>query len=90
MPPRQTRANSPVGDTYDTIVNLIANTQTTTGLKVNCQLDRNAYPTGVKVSKQQMQELREQHLRASEHHGEWNYTIHPKAAPSVTEAPATP
>ena len=75
---------------YETIVNLIANTRTSTGLKVTCQLDMNTYPTGLKVSEQQMKELREQHLRQSEDHGEWNYTIHPEAAPPLTATSATP
>lgn len=71
---------------YETIVNLIANTRTTTGLKVNCQLDTSSYPTGVKVSDRQMKALRDHHLRASVYHGEWNYTIYPKDVPSVDEA----
>jgi hypothetical protein len=60
---------------HETIVNLIAATTTTTGLKVTCELDQNAYPYGVKVSKQEMKEL---NLRRDAFHGEWNYTISPR------------
>ena len=75
---------------YETIVNLIANTRTSTGLKVTCRLDTNTYPNGIKVSDQQMRELREQHLREAACHGEWNYTIHPGTAPLPAHAAATP
>jgi len=40
--------------THATIVNLIANTRTSTGLKVRCVLDRKRYPTKVTVSDEQM------------------------------------
>ena len=36
---------------YETVVNLIANTRTVTGLTVSCQLDKKKYPMGRKVSK---------------------------------------
>ena len=39
------------------IVSLIAGTTTTKGLKVHAELDTGAYPTGVKVSDQQMAQL---------------------------------
>ncbi len=38
---------------HETIVNLIAATTTTTGLKVACALDRNPYLSGIKVSKEE-------------------------------------
>ena len=59
---------------HEVIVNLIAATTTTTGLQVVCQLDQNAYPAGVKVSKKAMEEI---NLRRDTFHGEWNYTILP-------------
>jgi hypothetical protein len=40
-------------ETYQTIVNLIANTTTTTGLTVRCELDPNVYPTKIKLTDQQ-------------------------------------
>jgi hypothetical protein len=36
-------------ETYQTIVNLIASTTTTTGLTVRCELDSNLYPTKIKL-----------------------------------------
>ena len=59
---------------HEVIVNLIAATTTQTGLKVVCQLDQNAYPAGLKVSKKAMEEI---NLRRDSFHGEWNYTILP-------------
>jgi hypothetical protein len=60
---------------YETIVNLIAKTTTAKGLKVVCRLDRRKYPTGRKVSKEEMKSL---NMTKSEFHGEWNYTIAPR------------
>lgn len=60
--------------THATIVNLIANTRTSTGLKVRCMLDRKRYPTKVTVSDEQMAKIR---LTPDAFHGEWNYTIRP-------------
>ncbi len=60
---------------YETIVNLIASTTTTTGLKVQCQLDQNLYPIGIKVSKSQFSEIS---IQRCSFHGEWNYIIFPQ------------
>ena len=57
------------------IVSLIAGTTTTKGLHVHAELDTRAYPTGVKVSDQEMAHL---HLLRDEFHGEWNYEILPR------------
>lgn len=61
--------------THATIVNLIANTRTTTGLKVRCVLDTKRYPKGVKPSPKQMASV---NLVPDKFHGDWNYAIHPK------------
>jgi transposase len=60
---------------HEVIVNLIAATTTETGLKVACELDRNSYPSGIKVSKEDMAGI---NLRKDKFHGEWNYTILPQ------------
>jgi transposase len=60
---------------HEVVVNLIAATTTETGLEVKCALDRNSYPSGVKVPKQEMERIR---LRKDKFHGEWNYTILPQ------------
>jgi transposase len=60
--------------THATIVNLIANTTTSTGLKVRCVLDRKRYPKSLTISDKQMTQIR---LVPDAFHGNWNYTIRP-------------
>jgi hypothetical protein len=60
---------------YETIVNLIAKTNTAKGLKVICRLDRRKYTTGRKVSDEEMQSVR---LQRNKFHGESNYVINPR------------
>ncbi|MDN5872563.1 MAG: ISAzo13 family transposase, partial [Nitrococcus sp.] len=59
---------------YETIVKLIANTTTAKGLKVTCRLDHGKYPTGHKVTDEQMRQV---NIKRDEFHGEWNYVIRP-------------
>lgn len=59
---------------YQTIVNLISRTTTAKGLTVTCRLDRRKYPTGRKVSDEEMKQV---NLRRNKFHGEWNYVIEP-------------
>lgn len=61
---------------YETIVNLIARTTTAKGLKVTCRLDRRKYPTGRRVSDEEMQNI---NVERNKFHGDWNYVIKPKA-----------
>ena len=61
----------------EVIVNLIAATTTTTGLKVHSEVDTRTYPKGVKVSDTEVAQL---NLQRDEFHGEWNYEIHPKTS----------
>lgn len=61
---------------YETIVNLIGNTTTAKGLTVKCRLDRRKYPTGRKVTDQEMKQV---NLQPDKFHGEWNYVIRPKS-----------
>ncbi len=60
--------------THATVVSLIGGTQTSTGLKIRCQLDRKNYPAGVEVTDEQMASIR---IEPSDFHGDWNYTIWP-------------
>ena len=60
---------------YEVVVNLIANTRTDKGLKVECSLDRDEYEKGIKISNEQMSRL---NMTLDEFHGEWNYTINPE------------
>jgi len=59
------------------IVNLIAATTTTTGLKVRARLDPHSYPQGVKVPAEDIAALA---LRPARFHGDWNYTILPRSS----------
>ena len=59
------------------IVNLIAGTKTTTGLRIRCELDKSQYPKGRKVTDEQMDALRLEH---DEFHGDWNYTLRPRTS----------
>ena len=61
---------------YETIVQLIARTTTAKGLKVTCRLDRRNYPTGRKVTDEEMKRV---NLERSKFHGDWNYTIRPQS-----------
>ena len=66
----------PVRD-HETVVNLIAKTTTAKGLTVTCRLDRRKYPTGRKVTNEEMKGL---NLHRHKFHGEWNYVIKPHGA----------
>jgi hypothetical protein len=64
---------------HETIVRLIARTTTAKGSKVTCRLDRRKYPTGRKVTDEEMARV---HLARSKFHGDWNYTIRPHVTKS--------
>lgn len=57
---------------HEVIIQLIANTTTAQGLKLKAELDRREYPTGTKVTPQQLAAVR---LKPAKFHGEWNYRI---------------
>lgn len=59
---------------HEAIVNLIANTMTQTGLKVNAGLDTRAYPTGKAILDEQLAAVK---MTKDEFHGDWNYTVEP-------------
>ena len=62
--------------TFETVVQLIGNTRTATGLSVRAKLDKRKYPTGVTISKAEMKKLS---LHKNEFHGDWNYELQPRA-----------
>ena len=59
------------------VVSLIGHTATKTGLTIRSELDEGSYPTGRKISNDQMKGLS---LRRDKFHGEWNYTILPRCS----------
>ena len=60
---------------HEVIVNLIGSTRTRTGLEVRAAMDRAAYPTGVKVSPEELAAVQ---IVREAFHGEWNYTVEPR------------
>lgn len=65
--------------TYETVVNLIANTTNRGGLVVRARLDRRRYPTGRKIPVKEMRALK---VELDDFHGDWNYVIRPRVLPS--------
>lgn len=60
---------------YETIIRLITATKTSTGLRVDCKLDKRSYRLGRKITDQQMATVK---LERDQFHGDWNYTIRPR------------
>lgn len=61
-------------ETLEIVVNLIASTTTSKGLKVKCGIDNNNYEIGEKATDKELETVR---LCRDEFHGEWNYIILP-------------
>jgi len=66
-------AGKPLVD-IETVVNLISNTTTKTGLSVICESDDNEYPLAKKVSDKDFESIIISRIPP---HGEWNYIISP-------------
>jgi hypothetical protein len=62
--------------TFETLVELIGHPETATGLRVRARLDKRRYKTGVVVTKAGMRALV---LDRHSFHGDWNYTLRPRA-----------
>ena len=63
----------------EVIINLIAGTTTTMGLKIYARLDDRTYEKGVEVSDEQLAAV---NLTRNAFHGEWNYAVSPSVAKS--------
>jgi len=61
---------------HQVIVDLISATSTKAGLRVRAQIDSNLYPSGLKVSDEEVAAL---HIERDAFHGEWNYKILPRS-----------
>ena len=59
---------------HQVIIELISSTKTIIGLNVQCALDKNQYPIGIKIQKSEIDDL---NMTMNIFHGEWNYTILP-------------
>jgi hypothetical protein len=64
---------------HQVIIQLISATTTDTGLTVTCDIDQGRYPKGIEVSDAEMAAI---NIQRNAFHGEWNYTISPKAQAS--------
>jgi len=63
----------------ETIIELISHTTSDAGLTVTAVKDGHTYPTGIKVTDDEIKAL---HLIPEPFHGEWNYTLLPHIPPS--------
>ena len=61
----------------EVVLELISHTTTKEGLAVTAIKDSNTYPTGLKISDDELAAL---NLSRDSFHGEWNYTIKPQCA----------
>jgi hypothetical protein len=61
-------------ESLEVIINLIANTSTSTGLKLYAQLDDRTYQRGIEITDEQLAAV---NINRHTFHGDWNYTITP-------------
>lgn len=61
---------------HATIIDLIASTTTTAGLKVEAVLDTTTYEKGIKITKAEMKRL---NIHGETFHPEWNYSVKPRS-----------
>lgn len=67
---------------YEVVVSLIGSTNTKStkerqGLRIQAELNTQRYEKGIKIDDEEMESL---NLIPAVFHGEWNYTIHPRAS----------
>lgn len=62
-------------ESLEIVINLIGSTKTESGLEVHAWLDVGEYKKGIKVSKNELAEVR---IKRNKFHGEWNYEIEPR------------
>jgi hypothetical protein len=60
-------------ESVETVVSLIGNTSTKTGLPIKAVLDRHLDEKAITVSDHQLASL---NIKPHRFHGEWNYTVH--------------
>jgi hypothetical protein len=72
---------------YDVIINTIGAVTTRTGLDVTAVLDRNTYPAGLEISREQLKDIEDRWLARHDFHGEWNYALLPVPRPAPEPEP---
>ena len=66
-------------ESYETVLNYIRTTETTTGLKVRAQLVTKQYKTKIKVSDERMKQI---NITPNDILPQWNYTVNPTSQTS--------
>ena len=66
-------------ESLEIIINLIANTSTSTGLKLYARLDEETYERGIDITDEQLAAV---NITRHPFHGDWNYTVIPSHAQS--------
>ncbi|GHC39903.1 hypothetical protein GCM10010348_79040 [Streptomyces anthocyanicus] len=72
---------------HEVMLQTIAATTSRTGLTVHAELDSGEYPTGIRVSDDEIAALPITHHRF---HGDWNYTLHPQHPMDAATTAGTP
>jgi hypothetical protein len=57
---------------YETIINLVGSTTTTSGLRIKAKLNRKKHEIGLKVSNADLAKV---NLKPAKFHGDWNYAV---------------
>lgn len=60
---------------HEVVVNLISSTTNKSGLKIECELDKNKYQKGIKITDEELSNLK---ISNHEVNGKYNYTIYPR------------
>jgi hypothetical protein len=60
---------------HEVVVNLISSTTNKSGLKIECELDKNKYPKGIKITDEELSSVK---ISNHEVNGKYNYTIYPR------------
>jgi hypothetical protein len=66
---------------HEAIVNLITATTTQNGLHVECDMDKEIYQKGIKITDKELKNIS---MTIEKFHGEWNYTIKPNEKTEIT------
>jgi hypothetical protein len=59
---------------HEVIINLIANTSTNQGLRIQAELDNATYPLQTKITDEELASVK---IKRHKFHGDWNYSIRP-------------
>jgi len=65
---------------HEVVVNLISATTNKSGLKIECELDKNKYPKGIKITDEQLSSVK---ISNHEVNGKYNYTIYPRLKENI-------